>query len=88
VKSEGPVDQEKSAQPPEPVEWDMVACGSDPETGRRRCTYSWSDGTRETFVEGLHPIHRKGLGRLVPPDVREELGRRIQEALGPAPETA
>ncbi len=82
MNQEQPVDE----QPQE--EWDLVACGSDPETGRRRCTYSWADdGTRETFVEGLHPIHRKGLGRPVPPDVREELGRRIQEALRPAPET-
>jgi hypothetical protein len=56
-----PVDEQPQA------EWDLVACGTDPETGRRRCTYSWSDGTRETFVEGLHPIHRKGLGRLVRP---------------------
>lgn len=80
-KPEEPVDEQPQA------EWDLVACGTDQETGRRRCTYSWSDGTRETFVEGLHPIHRKGFGRPVPPDVREELARRISEALRPAPET-
>ena len=50
------------------VEWDLVACGTDTETGRRRCTYSWSDGSVETFVEGIHPIHKKGLGRLVRPE--------------------
>jgi hypothetical protein len=59
--AEQPVDERPQA------DWTLVACGSDPETGRRRCTYSWLDGTRETFVEGLHPIHRKGLGRLVRP---------------------
>jgi hypothetical protein len=50
------------------AEWDLVACGTDPETGRRRCTYSWSDGTRETFVEGIHPLHIKGQGRAVRPE--------------------
>ncbi len=82
MNPEPPVNEQKPQ-----VEWTMVACGDDPETGRRRCTYTFADGTRETFVEGLHPIYRKGLGRPVPLDVREELGRRIREALGPAPET-
>ena len=50
-------------QQPHDREWTLVACGNDPETGKRRCTYTWVDGTRETFVEGEHPIHRKGLGR-------------------------
>jgi len=65
VNPEPPVDEQPQA------EWTLVACGSDPETGRRRCTYSWADGSVETFVEGLHPIHRKGLGRLVRPEGTE-----------------
>jgi hypothetical protein len=59
--AEQPVDEQPQA------EWDLVSCGDDPETGRRRCTYSWSDGSVETFVEGEHSIHKKGLGRLVKP---------------------
>jgi hypothetical protein len=61
---------EEPVQEPQ-VEWDLVACGDDPETGRGRCTYSWEDGSVETFVDGLHPIHRKGLGRLVKPSRKE-----------------
>jgi len=61
-KPEQPVDEQRP-----PVEWILVACGSDPVTGKRRCTYSWNDGTREMFVEGEHPIHRKGLGRVMRP---------------------
>jgi hypothetical protein len=64
VKPEEPVAEPKPKELQD-QEWTLVACGSDPETGRRRCTYSWSDGTRETFVEGIHPIHQKGLGRAV-----------------------
>jgi len=63
MKPEEPVGEQEP-----PVEWTLVACGDDPETGLRRCTYSWADGTRETFVEGIHPIHRKGLGRAVRPE--------------------
>jgi hypothetical protein len=64
MNQEQPVDDQPQA------EWTMVACGTDPETGRRRCTYSWSDGTRETFVEGIHPLHIKGMGRAVRPPIR------------------
>jgi hypothetical protein len=49
-----------------PAEWDLVACGTN-EFGKRRCTYSWPDGTREIFVEGEHPIHKKGIGRVLQP---------------------
>ena len=62
LRPEPPVDEQPQA------EWDLVACGTDPDTGRRRCTYSWSDGTRETFVEGIHPLHIKGMGRAVRPE--------------------
>ncbi len=64
MKPEEPVGEQESQD----QEWTMVACGDDPETGRRRCTYSWADGTRETFVEEIHPIHKKGLGRAVRPE--------------------
>lgn len=64
MKPEEPVGEQ---EPPD-QEWTLVACGDDPETGRRRCTYTWADGTRETFVEGIHPIHIKGRGRSVRPE--------------------
>jgi prepilin-type processing-associated H-X9-DG protein len=61
MNQEQPVDDQPQA------EWTMVACGHDEVTGKRRCTYSWADGSVEMFVVGEHPIHRKGLGRLVRP---------------------
>ena len=62
------LEQPADDQQPKGQEWTMVTCGDDPETGRRRCTYSWKDGTRETFVEGIHPLHIKGMGRAVRPE--------------------